>query len=352
MSSVRLLSLVAVLAVVGGLSSLATVQASTTITIHVHYYRFDNTYTNGSLVWDVWEWVQNGSGTPANPPVEFTSSDSFGKVATYTVNCTSCAQLGFIVRVSDWSNREPSTDPASPGNRYLNVTPGTQTSYDVYVVSGDPNNYYTQAAADGAKFSNVSSAKFSGNKHLIVNTTGHPFTLQGGGSGFVLKDLKTHKKIKATAAIDAHNYPAMDAVAVGTFQTAAGNGSNWDPTSTVTRLKKSNGDLWQYNVNLPAGDYQYKIAVGGHWNGPSCPTCAAYPGGNVDLTLNGTELVTFQYVPYLNQVFDSINNSGQPLPLSDPGFATNDIKLTFKTALNTKDKYTISAPGVPTASVK
>lgn len=76
------------------------------VQVTIHYFRWDNTYTN----WDNWIWdAPNGAGSA----YEFQGTDSFGVKGTWTVPCTpvtgttDCSQLGFIVRVSDWSNREP-----------------------------------------------------------------------------------------------------------------------------------------------------------------------------------------------------------------------------------------------------
>jgi pullulanase len=95
-----------------------------------------------------------------------------------------------------------------------------------------------------------------------------------------------------------------------------------------------NGTLYQFTATLPAGSYQYKVATPG-WG-------SSWPVANVDLVLNGTEQVTFYYAPNGNQVTDSINNSGQPLP-GDPGWKSNVLAVNLKSSLNVRHVYQVSA---------
>ena len=62
------------------------------IKVTIHYFRWDNTYTN----WDNWIWDAPGG---AGNAYEFQGTDSFGQVGTWTVPCTpvsgttDCTQL-------------------------------------------------------------------------------------------------------------------------------------------------------------------------------------------------------------------------------------------------------------------
>jgi Bacterial pullanase-associated domain len=357
MSPLRLVSLVAALALMGGLSLLSPLKnahAATTLTVTIHYFRADGNYLSGkSPTWDIWSWNDNGDGGNSH---EWTGTDSFGEYTTYTQSCNACTQIGLIVRVSDWSNRE------APGNRFIPVVSGT-TSYSAWVVSGDQNTYFSLAAANASKYLNVKTAVLhkSKLKTVIVTTTKNTQLLATGTPNqcvsapvvgcFKVVDQKTHKSYRATSMLDAHKYSHIWATAVGDWQAYDGNPADsggWNPASTTTRLKKVNRDLYAYTVNLPASPagkpYQYKITTNGNFNN-------AYPSSNVSLELDGQETVTFYYVPYQNGVYDSINNPTQALPPDGVGFETDLFTLTFKKALNAKDHYKLYGPGLQTPGI-
>src|ERR1035441_5822286 len=105
-SRMRVPASVLALLMLGGATWLvpATVApADTTLSITIHYYRYDHNYSG----WDVWSWNDLGDGGTAHA---YNGSDSFGQEATYTQDCNACTQIGFIVRYggSQWTNREPS----------------------------------------------------------------------------------------------------------------------------------------------------------------------------------------------------------------------------------------------------
>ncbi len=105
----------------------------------------------------------------------------------------------------------------------------------------------------------------------------------------------------------------VTAVVAGSFQTLAGASSNWNPASTHTTMKEVNPNLYQFTVQLPAGSYQYKVALNDSWS-------VAYPANNVNLTVpSGGATVTISYVPSVNGVYDSINNPGQTFPAAITG---------------------------------
>jgi hypothetical protein len=359
----RLLTIATALVALCGVSFVAPLAAnaesSTTYTLTVHYYRFDNTYTN----WNLWTWVNTQTGatpdcTVTSPTVAdgaqgFTGSDAFGMYGTITYTCPTSVMntAGLIVRQTGWANREPSNSISSPGNRILTFPAGV-TSLSDWVVSHDPNDYSSLASANLAKFYYLSTAKFSG-KHVIDTTLTRALGLTAGGAGWTLKDLKTKKTYKASRSADGHQYPGLDAVAVGDFQSQDGNPNDsggWNPASTTTKMKQINGDLYEYSITLPAGSYNYKVAIGGAW---TCGTCGQFPGNNVSLELDGKEQVTFYFIPYGDQVYDSVNNPIVALPLTGVGFATTAVNVTFpKVTLNTKHNYLLTGPGVPATTIK
>lgn len=105
------------------------------VTLNLHYYRFDEDYTN----WDLWAWANEGNS------YEFTD-DNFGKVTTAEFsNVDEETNIGFIVRKNDWSQKD------WDGDRFVNKAyMNADGVVDVYVVSGQEKVYYSKEAADEA----------------------------------------------------------------------------------------------------------------------------------------------------------------------------------------------------------
>ena len=51
----------------------------------------------------------------------------------------------------------------------------------------------------------------------------------------------------------------------GTFQDQAGCGAEWDPACQATAMEKGDDGLYHLTVDIPAGDYEYKVALDGAW---------------------------------------------------------------------------------------
>jgi pullulanase len=91
------------------------------ITVVLHFYRANGDY-NG---WDVWFWGGNAEGASA-----FTSDPTNkGMIATFTVDGNSTSSLGYVIRKSDWSDKEF-------GNRFIDLTDVSSGTVHYYVNSG------------------------------------------------------------------------------------------------------------------------------------------------------------------------------------------------------------------------
>ncbi len=118
------------------------------VNVKVHYYRFDEDYTN----WDVWSWVDGSSKEGhGGANYEFTESDSYGKVASFTYNdMKGLSKIGFIVRKNDWSDREQST--LNDGNRIINLAYADKNgNVDVYVLQKEPKTFYAENQVDRSR---------------------------------------------------------------------------------------------------------------------------------------------------------------------------------------------------------
>jgi hypothetical protein len=77
--------------------------------------------------------------------------------------------------------------------------------------------------------------------------------------------------------------------AAGSFQSEVGCPGDWDPACAATHLAKDPGDgVWQAAFSLPAGSYEYKVAIDDSWT-------ENYPVSNLALPLGAPTLVKFYY---------------------------------------------------------
>ena len=100
--------------------------------VNIHYKRDKKDYDG----WDIWKWLEGEDGSP----IEFTEVDSYGKVATIELKDQSnLAKLNFIVRKSDWSEKDIETD------RFIDlIHTGSDGVLDVYLQQGNAEvGYYT-----------------------------------------------------------------------------------------------------------------------------------------------------------------------------------------------------------------
>ncbi|MCY0902329.1 MAG: type I pullulanase [Firmicutes bacterium] len=307
----------------GTVPAAASSQAETKVIIH--YHRFDNDYAN----WNLWLWPYaptNGNGNAYN----FTGTDSFGAVATAEVPGND-TQVGVIVRLGNWLQKDVNQ------NLYINVTNGEA---QVWLVSGIPTVFYSQAAAQQAIVPSIDSAFLDG-AHTVLASLNQAVTM-GKGTSFSVTDETTGQMIPVSEVTTAQT---VQAVVAGDFQTQLGDSGNWDPTSSQTAMSEVNPNLYAFTATLSAGTYHYKVVVGGSWS-------TAYPGQNVTLTVPaGGGKVTIWYVPLDNAVYDSINNPGQTLPTSDVGMQTTLVRVKLMTAPSVADALELNATGFKSAAI-
>jgi pullulanase-type alpha-1,6-glucosidase len=125
------------------------------------------------------------------------------------------------------------------------------------------------------------------------------------------------------AAVAAHvraQTPTPDLVVVpGTIQSALGCPGDWQPDCEVTALiYDAERDVWEATFELPAGSYEYKVALNGSWT--ENYGLDGQPGGaNIPLTLAEALAVTFTYDHKTHTVTDSVNlGAGAPAVAPQP----------------------------------
>jgi glycosidase len=106
--------------------------------------------------------------------------------------------------------------------------------------------------------------------------------------------------------------PAADepasAVIPGSLQTELGCASDWDPACEDTALTYDpNGDVWTATFDIPAGDWEYKVALNGTW-AENYGAGGQRDGPNIPLSLSAPTTVTFWYKTDTHFVTDDVNS--------------------------------------------
>jgi hypothetical protein len=107
----------------------------------------------------------------------------------------------------------------------------------------------------------------------------------------------------------------------GSFQDDLGCASEWDPACENSRLVLGEDDgVWQGSFTLPAGDYEYKVAINGTWD-ENYGLNGEANGANIPLSLTEETNVFFFFDETTNYVADSVNN----LIVTAPGSYQDEI---------------------------
>lgn len=99
-------------------------------------------------------------------------------------------------------------------------------------------------------------------------------------------------------------------VLVGDLQTVLGATGNWDPASDVTVLTNLGNGEYEFTGNLPAGNYEYKIALNGSWDTSYGLKNYSYSNGgsadgNIQISVPEASKVTFDYNDITHLIADS-----------------------------------------------
>src|SRR5438270_698510 len=91
----------------------------------------------------------------------------------------------------------------------------------------------------------------------------------------------------------------------GSFNSKIGCSADWAPDCDKAQLSyDATYDLWTGQWNLPAGHYEYKVAINKSWD-ENYGLHAAKGGANIPLQLDGPAMVKFYYDPKTHWVADS-----------------------------------------------
>ena len=84
--------------------------------------------------------------------------------------------------------------------------------------------------------------------------------------------------------------------APGSYQSVAGCGADWDPACPATAFEEGDDGLYRLVGEIPAGDYEFKIALDGDWT-TNYGSDGALDGPNYTVSLPADSTVTLIYDP-------------------------------------------------------
>ena len=91
----------------------------------------------------------------------------------------------------------------------------------------------------------------------------------------------------------------------GSYQDKVGCGAQWDPACKATAMEKGDDGLYRLTVQIPTGEYEYKVAMDGAWT-LNYGSDGAENGPNYALSLAADSNVTFVYDPETHMVETTI----------------------------------------------
>jgi maltose-binding protein MalE len=87
----------------------------------------------------------------------------------------------------------------------------------------------------------------------------------------------------------------------GSYQDQAGCGAAWDPACEATALTAGDDGLFRITIEMPAGDWEYKVALDGSWD-VNYGSDGALNGPNYTISVATAGPVTFVYDPESHMV--------------------------------------------------
>ncbi|MFW5709457.1 MAG: pullulanase-type alpha-1,6-glucosidase, partial [Chloroflexota bacterium] len=169
-------------------------------------------------------------------------------------------------------------------------------------------NYGADGTPDGANIPfSVTSA--GAPVAFLFNTADNVLTINTDGSTDVSAMATASEGVVIDAPARPVNVEQPDMVVIsGSIQSVLGCEGDWDPACEITALTYSpEEDIWRGSFDLPAGSYEYKVAINGTWD-ENYGGSADADGPNVALILEEDTTVDLYYDHFTNWVADSVND--------------------------------------------
>lgn len=141
------------------------------------------------------------------------------------------------------------------------------------------------------------------------------------------------------SVINTKAFSGRKVVLAGTIQSAAGE-TTWNPSSDKTAMHYDGNGNYSFTIkNVPAGSYEYKIAMGS-WDPENYGAGGKSYGDNIQMTVPKTEDVTFWYNDDSHMCQNSVSYSKYEINLTGTGIPQGskllDEKLTGVYSLKVK----------------
>lgn len=112
--------------------------------------------------------------------------------------------------------------------------------------------------------------------------------------------------------------PPLIVTLPGTIQSVLGCPGDWQPECEATALTyNEETDVWEGTFEIPAGSYEYKVALNGSW-ADNYGAEGVKDGPNITLVLDADTRVTFTYDHKTGIVTDSVNSGGTAAQAQQP----------------------------------
>ncbi|MBN2472347.1 MAG: extracellular solute-binding protein, partial [Anaerolineae bacterium] len=131
------------------------------------------------------------------------------------------------------------------------------------------------------------------------------WTAWGNAQELIIRGTSTAEEAMTNAAAQVRELLSLDLSAMvnipGSWQAAVGCETDWDPACEVTALTDNGDGTYSGTFEIPAGEYEYKAALGGSW-GENYGVDGVSEGDNYALSLEADSVVTFTYDSATNLV--------------------------------------------------
>lgn len=150
-----LVTLLILLMLVGIVAPGIEVKAADSVTVTIHYRRYDENYEN----WTMWIWADGKDGKA----YEFTDEDEYGKICVAEIDTTGdVSQIGFIVRLGDWEKKDVEMD------RFITLN-DDQTEAEIYLLESSVDFFDSEDQVDLTP--KIRTATFPKNKQIDFSVT-------------------------------------------------------------------------------------------------------------------------------------------------------------------------------------
>ena len=115
----------------------------------------------------------------------------------------------------------------------------------------------------------------------------------------------------APAAAEHRAAPPSSVTLVGSLQDELGCAADWAPDCSASGLSRQDDGTWAFVADVPAGGYEYKVAIDGSWD-ESYGAGGASGGANLPLVLQHDARLRFTYDDATHRV--AVAPAEQPVP--------------------------------------